>query len=569
MSINPFFTLQTGAQSAAPQSQWNGKQGAATMNADLAFFDLFLQVALNGMQEKSEQSDHSFSDTDGASDMKGIISAESAEIKMDMIATELNNLEPGAYETFSDNATLTEDSIEVVDIHKNTDTNILPGSEVLIAEAEKKPALPLTTKSFLIDDESALSRPAKNNLHRIWQKIEQIIGSDDSQGQMLLTDMTPEQITALKDTVQNILNGQVQEQDVENSDAIPFDGVLIGLVNILPPKAKQDYVITGKSILITGAGLSGENDNAKALKQNLAKGESFLGQKNELAKLNALNVNTKPDARGYAPTPAGGEDFDDFEYNLRGFMKDAKSLKALGESDGLAAQKFGKGAGNGIGAGQGLANAPVNQGTQNAIQNGVLKNWSFSGMGGLLTSGEFTSSELNMMGLGAGGQAITSSLAAMTSLATQSHGAAHPHPGTQMVAMSMNKAAASGETRNITLLLDPPELGRVEVKMSFGKDSAIKAVLTIEKAETFVMLQRDAQILERALQEAGLETDENSLSFNLSQDNQDFSQDGKHDGSRNPTGQGEDNESDLETIETTMNWYIDPETGFTRYDIFA
>jgi hypothetical protein len=546
MSINPFFTLQTVAQTAAPQSQWNGKQGAATMNADLAFFDLFLQLALTGIQEKSEQSTNSLSGAGGTD----------AEIEMDMIATELNNLEPGAYETLMENNALTQDSVEVT-------------PDTVIAEAEQKPALPLTTKSFLIDDESALSRPAKNNLHRIWQKIEQIISSDDSHGQMLLTDMTPEQITVLKETVQNILNGHVQEQDIENSDAIPFDGVLVGLVNILPPKARQDYVITGKSILITGAGLNGENDNAKALKQDLAKGESFLGQKNELAKLNALNVNTKPDARGYDPTPAGGDDFDDFEYNLRGFMKDAKSLKALGESDGLAAQKFGKGAGNGIGAGQGLANAPVNQGTQNAIQNGVLKNWSFSGMGGLLSSSEFTSSELNIMGLGAGGQAITSSLAAMTSLATQSHGAAQPHPGTQMVAMSMNKAATSGETRNITLLLDPPELGRVEIKMSFGKDSAIKAVLTIEKAETFVMLQRDAQILERALQEAGLETDENSLSFNLSQDDQDFSQDGKHDGSRNPAGQGEDSESDLETIETTMNWYIDPETGFTRYDIFA
>ena len=85
-----------------------------------------------------------------------------------------------------------------------------------------------------------------------------------------------------------------------------------------------------------------------------------------------------------------------------------------------------------------------------------------------------------------------------------------------------------------------------------------------------MMLQRDSQALERALQESGLEA-EGNLEFVLADDNQQFSQDGRHDGSRNQAGRGESNASgdDEMIIETTMNWVVDPDTGHTHYSILV
>jgi len=110
----------------------------------------------------------------------------------------------------------------------------------------------------------------------------------------------------------------------------------------------------------------------------------------------------------------------------------------------------------------------------------------------------------------------------------------------------------------------------VEVKMNFGKDKSMKAVLTIEKGETFALLQRDAQALERAMQQLGLDAD-GGLSFEMAQDGHDFNQDGRHDGSRNKAanGQGANDNDDIEIIESTMNWQVDPDTGHIRYSIWA
>ncbi len=53
------------------------------------------------------------------------------------------------------------------------------------------------------------------------------------------------------------------------------------------------------------------------------------------------------------------------------------------------------------------------------------------------------------------------------------------------------------------------------MKLNIGNDGAVKAIISIERPETFDLLQRDARGLEKALQDAGLKTDSGSLSFNL------------------------------------------------------
>jgi flagellar hook-length control protein FliK len=63
--------------------------------------------------------------------------------------------------------------------------------------------------------------------------------------------------------------------------------------------------------------------------------------------------------------------------------------------------------------------------------------------------------------------------------------------------------------------LDPPELGRVEVRLDIDRSGNVTSRLVVEKAETLDVLRRDAHQLERALQEAGLKTSDNSLQFSL------------------------------------------------------
>ncbi len=158
------------------------------------------------------------------------------------------------------------------------------------------------------------------------------------------------------------------------------------------------------------------------------------------------------------------------------------------------------------------------------------------------------------------------------SLIGQAQQAALPHPGTQMIASTIARATVNGENRNITLQLDPPDLGRVQVRMEFNKENnTLRAIMTAEKPETFMMLQRDAHALERALQDAGLDADGSSLEFELSQDGGLFDhEDRGGPGGQHGGGSGGDetagDEQEIEVIQTTMDWYVDPDTGLMRYD---
>jgi flagellar hook-length control protein FliK len=156
------------------------------------------------------------------------------------------------------------------------------------------------------------------------------------------------------------------------------------------------------------------------------------------------------------------------------------------------------------------------------------------------------------------------------SLIGQAPHAGNPHPATQMIAATITKAAASGENRNITVKLEPPELGRIEISMSFSKEKSVKTHMIVEKQETFMMMQRDAHILERALHDAGIDTD-GGVSFELAQDGGTFADNGRG-GERGASGGGSsdaDGGTEETVIETKMDWYIDPHTGATRYDILT
>ena len=82
------------------------------------------------------------------------------------------------------------------------------------------------------------------------------------------------------------------------------------------------------------------------------------------------------------------------------------------------------------------------------------------------------------------------------------------------VAVHIATSAANGVDR-IQIQLTPASLGRIDVEMEVAHDGRVDAVVRVDKPETMELLQRDARQLVRALQDAGLQADSGSLSFEL------------------------------------------------------
>lgn len=140
----------------------------------------------------------------------------------------------------------------------------------------------------------------------------------------------------------------------------------------------------------------------------------------------------------------------------------------------------------------------------------------------------------------------------------------------QIVAISIYRAAQGGEARTLTLHLEPSELGRVAVKLALDKNRALRTVLTVEKPETHSLLQRDAHLLERALQNAGIDTSSgDSLSFELASEGFDFGGGEERGGGGTGAGESSNGMENASVTQTHMDWYVDSQTGLMHYDILA
>lgn len=67
--------------------------------------------------------------------------------------------------------------------------------------------------------------------------------------------------------------------------------------------------------------------------------------------------------------------------------------------------------------------------------------------------------------------------------------------------------------QEIMLRLDPAEMGRVEVRMSFDGDGRLRAVVSADNPAALDILRRDAGDLTRSLSDSGLRTDAQSFRF--------------------------------------------------------
>ena len=93
-------------------------------------------------------------------------------------------------------------------------------------------------------------------------------------------------------------------------------------------------------------------------------------------------------------------------------------------------------------------------------------------------------------------------------------------------------AKSQSGAKQFDIRLDPPELGRVEVRLSIDATGKAEAHMTADQPQTLHLLQKDSETLTRALRDAGLDVSQNGLNFSLR------GQDRQNGNGQNNSGQG-------------------------------
>lgn len=86
-------------------------------------------------------------------------------------------------------------------------------------------------------------------------------------------------------------------------------------------------------------------------------------------------------------------------------------------------------------------------------------------------------------------------------------------PDLEPLAVRIARHSEAGENQ-FTIRLDPPSLGRIDVRLHVDAEGQAQAQLSADRPQTLHLLQREAATLERVLKEAGLDLG-NGLSFSL------------------------------------------------------
>jgi len=95
--------------------------------------------------------------------------------------------------------------------------------------------------------------------------------------------------------------------------------------------------------------------------------------------------------------------------------------------------------------------------------------------------------------------------------------------------------AAKGEREDLLIRLDPRDLGRINVRLSFDGDGVLRAVMSADSPAALDMLRRESGDLNRALADAGIRSDAQSLRFDARSGDQ--GQGGSHSGQRGQQAQ--------------------------------
>ena len=116
--------------------------------------------------------------------------------------------------------------------------------------------------------------------------------------------------------------------------------------------------------------------------------------------------------------------------------------------------------------------------------------------------------------------AIIAPAASIVTADTKAMHAAYAAPVRQInipqVAVEIVRQVQAGASR-FQIRLDPPELGRIDVKLDMDSAGNVHARMTVDRPETLDLMQRDQRVLERALAQAGLDSAKTNLEFSLRQ----------------------------------------------------
>jgi flagellar hook-length control protein FliK len=88
-------------------------------------------------------------------------------------------------------------------------------------------------------------------------------------------------------------------------------------------------------------------------------------------------------------------------------------------------------------------------------------------------------------------------------------------PAEQVAPVLVSMAHAPDGTQRLTLRLDPPELGHLQIRVERPPDAPAHVDITVEKPETLTLLLRDQPQLQRALDQAGVPPDGRSVTFHV------------------------------------------------------
>ena len=91
-----------------------------------------------------------------------------------------------------------------------------------------------------------------------------------------------------------------------------------------------------------------------------------------------------------------------------------------------------------------------------------------------------------------------------------------PAPNLPALAVEIAAKSQSG-SKQFDIRLDPPELGRVDVRLSIDATGKASAHLSADQPQTLALLQKDSPALTRALRDAGLDVSQDGLNFSLRQ----------------------------------------------------
>lgn len=84
----------------------------------------------------------------------------------------------------------------------------------------------------------------------------------------------------------------------------------------------------------------------------------------------------------------------------------------------------------------------------------------------------------------------------------------------EQVKVNITKSAVKGVDK-IEIQLKPEDLGHVHIKMQISKDGKLQAEIIASRQETLDILQKEADTLQKAFNEAGFDTDNGSFSFSF------------------------------------------------------